>query len=137
MALTDKKIANTYKDILTLNNSNNGVEATGTTIQDGNGTNTALTLGTRNSKFQPASDHTSTFLVENTAGDDILGVDTSNKKVLVNETQSIANTQYLRFGAKDIDVDNGTHIGVPLAGIQGTVPNSNKTFGTSADPSVP
>lgn len=134
MALTDKKIANTYKDILTLNNSNNGVEATGTTIQDGNGTNTALTLGTRNSKFQPASDHTSTFLVENTAGDDILGVDTSNKKVLVNETQSIANTQYLRFGAKDIDVDNGTHIGVPIAGMGA---NAAVTFGTGTDPGTP
>ena len=138
MALTDKTVASTYKDLLTLNNSNSGVASGGTTIQDGNGTNTALTLGTRNSKFQPASDHTSTFLVENAAGDDILKVDTSNKLVKVNQTQVAANTQYLRFFVHDLDVDNGTHYGVPLDGKYGTNPHPNTevTFGTSTDPSA-
>jgi hypothetical protein len=134
MALTDKTVASTYKDLLTLNNSNSGATSAGTTIQDGNGTNTALTLGTRNSTFRPATDHTAILSVENAAGDDILRVDTSNKLVKVNETQSIANTQYLRFGYNDIDVDSGTHIGVP---IMGAITNANVTFGTSTDPSAP
>ena len=135
MALTGKEHKETYKDLLTLNNSNNGVAASGTTVQDGDGGSTMLTLGTRNSKIKPTlSDHTSTFLVENIAGDDILKVDTTNKLVKVNETQQVANTQYLRFGAKDIDVDSGTHIGVPIAGMGA---NAVVTFGTSANPAVP
>ena len=134
MALTNKTIANTYKDLLTLNNSNSGVAAAGTLVQDGNGSDTSLTLGTRNSKFKPTVDHTFTFLVENTSGDDILRVDTTNKVVRVNETQAVANTQYLRFSANDIDVDNGTHIGVPVAG---QVANAAVTFGTGTNPSAP
>ena len=134
MALTDKTIATTYKDLLTLNNSNSGVTASGTTIQDGNGTNTALTLGTRNSKFQPNSDHTQVFVVDNAAGDNLLTVDTTNKLVKVNETQLAANTQYLRFSANDIDVDSGTHIGVPVSG---QTANAVVTFGTGTNPAVP
>ena len=37
MALTDKTIAGTYKDLLDLDNSNNGVSSTGTTVKDGLG----------------------------------------------------------------------------------------------------
>ena len=133
MALTDKTIASTYKDLLTLNNSNNGAIGAGTKVQDGNGQNTALTLGTRNSKFKPVSDHTSIFSVENAAGDDILRVDTANKLVKVNETQLVANTQYLRFGGQSIDVNNGTHRGVPLMGGN---PVSGVNFGTSTDPAA-
>ena len=49
MSLSGKTPAQTYKDLLTLNNSNNGVEATSTVVKDGNWTSTALNLGTRNS----------------------------------------------------------------------------------------
>lgn len=134
MALTDKTIASTYKDLLTLNNSNNGVAAAGTKIQDGNGTNTALTLGSRNSKFQPVSDHTSIFLVENAAGDDILRVDTTNKLVKVNETQLVANTQYLRFFGHDINVAAGYH---QLVALGGHAPNTEKTLNNGTNPVVP
>ena len=134
MAFTGKKHSETYKDILNFGNSNSGVTGAGTVIQDGNGTSTALTLGTRNSKFQPNSDHTQVFVVDNAAGDNLLTVDSTNKIVKVNETQLVANTQYLRFSANDIDVDSGTHIGVPVAG---QVANTAVTFGTSANPSTP
>ena len=76
----------------------------------------------------------STFQVEDIDNNDILAVNASDKLVKVNETQSIANTQYLRFGAKDIDVDSGTHIGVPIAGMGA---NAVVTFGTGTDPSAP
>lgn len=133
MSLSGKTPAQTYKDLLTLNNSNNGVEATSTVVKDGNGTSTALNLGTRNSKFKPLSDHTSTFIVENAAGDDILRVDSSNKVVKVNETQTIANTQYLRFVGHDIDVAGGYHQLISL----NNTPNVAKTLGNSANPAVP
>ena len=134
MSLTSKTIANTYKDLLTLNNSNSGIASAGTVVQDGNGTNTALTLGSRNSSFKPNTDHTNVLVVESSAGNDILKVDTANKIVKVNETQSIANTQYLRFSANDIDVDSGTHIGVPVSG---QTANAVVTFGTGTNPAVP
>ena len=132
--LTDKTVANTHKDLLHLNNSNSGVDTSGTTIQDGDGANTMLTLGTRLTKIQPTvAPHVTSFAVNTVAGANILSVDTLNNLVKVNETQSIANTQYLRFSANDIDVDSGTHIGVPVAGQEA---NAVVTFGTGTDPAV-
>ena len=132
--LTDKTVANTHKDLLHLNNSNSGVDTSGTTIQDGDGANTMLTLGTRLTKIQPTvAPHVTSFAVNTVAGANILSVDTLNNLVKVNETQSIANTQYFRFSANDIDVDSGTHIGVPVAGQEA---NAVVTFGTGTDPAV-
>ena len=42
--LTGKTIANTYKDLLQVSNNNSGVDATLRTIQDGEGTNSALQI---------------------------------------------------------------------------------------------
>ena len=42
--LTGKKIANTYKDLLQISNSNAGVDGTLRTVEDGEGTNTPLQL---------------------------------------------------------------------------------------------
>ena len=136
MALTDKTIANTYKDLLHLNNSNSGATANGTVVQDGNGTNTGLTLGTDKTKFTPGTDSTTTMLVSNAAGSNIFNVDSTNSVVKAGATLSNVNTQYLRFFVHDLNVDNGTHIGVPFyAG--GTIPNSAVTFGTGINPSAP
>ena len=135
MSLTDKTIANSYKDLLQLDNSNNGIGVAGTLVKDGEGNSTMLTLGQRNTTIQPVtSNHSQTFKVEKTSGDNILTVDTANSLVKVNETQTTANTQYLRFGYNDIDVDNGTHIGVP---IMGAITNAAVTFGTATDPAAP
>ena len=134
MALTDKTIANTYKDLLHLNNSNSGATANGTVVQDGNGTNTGLTLGTDKTKFTPGTDSTTTMLVSNAAGSNIFNVDSTNSVVKAGSTLSNVTTQYLRFSANDINVDSGTHIGVPVAG---QVSNAAVTFGTGINPSAP
>ena len=134
MALTDKTIAATYKDLLHLNNSNSGATANGTVVQDGEGTNTGLTLGTDKTKFTPGTDSTTTMLVSNAAGTNIFNIDSTNSAVKAGSTLSNINTQYLRFSANDIDVDNGTHIGVPVAG---QVANAAVTFGTGINPSAP
>ena len=134
MALTDKTIAGTYKDLLHLNNSNSGATANGTVVQDGNGTNTGLTLGTGKVKFTPSADSTTAMLVQNAGGTNIFNVDSTNNVVKSGATLSNVTTQYLRFSANDIDVDNGTHIGVPVAG---QVANAAVTFGTGTDPSAP
>ena len=134
MALTDKTIAGTYKDLLHLNNSNSGATANGTVVQDANGTNTGLTLGTGKVKFTPSADSTTAMLVQNAGGTNIFNVDSTNNVVKSGATLSNVTTQYLRFSANDIDVDNGTHIGVPVAG---QVANAAVTFGTGTDPSAP
>ena len=134
MALTDKTIAGTYKDLLHLNNSNSGATANGTVVQDGNGTNTGLTLGTGKVKFTPSADSTTAMLVQNAGGTNIFNVDSTNNVVKSGATLSNVTTQYLRFSANDIDVDNGTHIGVPVAG---QVATAAVTFGTGTDPSAP
>ena len=134
MALTDKTKAGTYKDLLHLNNSNSGATANGTVVQDGNGTNTGLTLGTGKVKFTPSADSTTAMLVQNAGGTNIFNVDSTNNVVKSGATLSNVTTQYLRFSANDIDVDNGTHIGVPVAG---QVANAAVTFGTGTDTSAP
>ena len=133
-SFVDKKTSEVYKDLIHLNNSNSGLDPGGTIVQDGNGTDSILKLGTTHAILKPSSNHSASFLVEDSSGNDVLRTDTTNKLVKVNETQSIANTQYLRFGAKDINVDSGTHIGVPIAGMGA---NAAVTFGTGADPTTP
>tara|TARA_R100001463_G_C3532008_1_gene221731 strand:- start:246 stop:1010 length:765 start_codon:yes stop_codon:yes gene_type:complete len=134
MALTDKTIASTYKDLLTLNNSNSGMASNGTVIQDGNGTDTGIKLGQKSLQFTPAVNTSSTMVVKNAGGTKIFNVDGSENAVKAGATLSNVNTQYLRFGSKDIDVDSGTHIGVPIAGMGA---NAVVTFGTGANPSAP
>ena len=132
MSLTDKTLLSTYKDILQLDNSNNGVGVHGNLVKDGEGNSSMLTLGQRNSTIKPVStNHAQSFRVQNLSGSNILNVDTSNSLVKVNETQTTANTQYLRFISKSIDVDNGTHIAVP---INPNPSGSAVTFGTGVNP---
>ena len=135
MSLSNKTIAGSYKDLLHLNNNGSGVSATNThVIKDGNGTNTSLQVGKRGTLIKGHVDTVSTFQVANTPNDSVLKVDTSSKLVRVNETQAVANTQYLRFAQKSIDVDSSTHIGVSLSG---NPSGSAVTFGTSANPAAP
>ena len=135
MSLTDKTIANSYKDLLQFDNSNNGVGGAGTLVKDGEGNSTMLTLGQRNTTIKPTvHNHSRTFRVSNSSGDNILAVDTIDSVVKVNETQTAANTQYLRFVAKGIDIDNGTHIGVPVSPEPA---GAVVTFGTATDPAAP
>ena len=133
MALTDKTIASTYKDILQLDNTNDGFDAV-LGVKDGAGVESSLKLGISNAYVMPSANSTSTLKVTDVGTNPLLVVDGTNKKVKVNETQSYANTQYLRFSANDIDVDSGTHIGVPVSG---QTANAVVTFGTSANPAVP
>ena len=80
---TGKTYASYYKNDLTINQSSNtGVDSTVRTIQDGDGNNTALSLGTRNVSITNSThDTTTAFTVTNKDSSNILTVDTSNSKV--------------------------------------------------------
>ena len=137
MSLTNKTVASSYKDLLQVENSNNGFNAT-KTIKDGAGVSSCVGLGTNQLLVAPASNSANNFQVADALGNPLLRVNGTSQVVDAGTTLSKVNTQYLRFFGHDIDVNNGTHYGVPLAcGIQGTTPNAEVTFGTSADPSTP
>ncbi len=143
MALTDKTISGTYKDLLNVDNNGSGLPVDGTVMQikDGKGATTSLQVSKDRAYVIPTTDRNDTLKVENSSGDDLLIVDTSNKKVKVNETQSYANTQYLSFKCIDLNVSTGTHLAIPLAGHSpagvGGMPAGAWTLGTSTDPSAP
>tara|TARA_R100000781_G_scaffold113196_1_gene81261 strand:+ start:1746 stop:2507 length:762 start_codon:yes stop_codon:yes gene_type:complete len=133
MSLTNKTVANTYKDLLHLDNSNSGITAAGKTVKDGDGTSSCLALGTNKITVRPSANSTSTVVIQNQSGDALLKVDGTNSLVSANVTQKSINTQYLRFIAKSIDIDSGTHIGVSI----NPDVSGNITFGNSADPAAP
>lgn len=141
MALTDKTIAGTYKDLLDLDNSNNGVSSTGTTVKDGLGNETMLQLGQTRTKFVPTSNSESNFIIEDSASARFFCADGTNKQIKVGTTQSIANTQYLSFKCIELNVSAGTHLAIPLAGYgpgsPGGMPTAAWTLGTAANPVAP
>ena len=142
MALTNKTIASTYGDILQADNSGSGRTANGTTIKDGLGQSTALTLGQNKLHVKPSSDQTDAVVIETSGGTDLLTVDTTNSAVKLGTTQSYANTQIQRFTALDIQPTADTHHGMFVDGAMylsvtpitlgtGTDPATTYTLGTS------
>ena len=135
MALTNKTIASTYGDILQADNSGSGRTANGTTIKDGLGQSTALTLGGDKVKITPSSDSTTALTVETAGGTDLLVVDTSNSAVKVGSTQSYANTQIQRFTCHDLQPTAGTHHSMFVDGAWAAGVTA-LTFGTGTDPAT-
>tara|TARA_Y100000593_G_scaffold82021_1_gene153803 strand:- start:3488 stop:4285 length:798 start_codon:yes stop_codon:yes gene_type:complete len=134
---TNNSFANFYKRIFQIDQStNSGIDGTTRTVQTGDGANTALKLSTREVQVYPSTNNASAFTVTNSTGDVILKGDALNKKVLVNEGQVAANTQYVYFGANYPDVSNfaaNTHYPIPfvMGGMSGT---NDVDFGTGTDP---
>ena len=135
MALTNKTIASTYGDILQADNGGSGRTANGTSIKDGLGQSTALTLGQNKLHVKPSSDQTDAVLVETSGGTDLLTVDTTNSAVKLGTTQSYANTQIQRFGVYDLQPTADTHHAMfsdaTLTSVSGTI-----DFGTGTDPAT-
>ena len=118
-----------YKRIFQVSQtSNTGVDATTRQIETGDGTNTSLSLSDDVLQVKPNSDNTTgTMLVKNSGNNNILAVDTTNSKVLVNSGQVSATTQYAYFSIDYSSVGNlgtgwaaDTHYGVPFNGGHGT-----------------
>ena len=141
-SLTNKTIANSYKDLLQVGNNGNGIASTQIhTVKDGDGGDSSLQLGKRGTIVKPTVDTVSTFIVQDSGGNSILTARSNDSQVLAGSTQSFVNSQYLRFFGHDIDVDNGTHFGVPIVGFytsgSAEVPNTELTFGTGTNPGEP
>ena len=146
MSLTNKTIASTYKDIISIDNSNAGFDTNVDQIRSGNGNGSALYLSTNNFKVQPTADSTTNSVIYDKDGNILFQVDSTNDavKALGNHV----NTQYAYFGVSSADtifagMSANTHTAVPfnsngLSGAlvtlgTGTNPDTSLTVSTTAD----
>jgi len=85
MSLTGKTKAGSYKDLLQINNSNSGVDATTRNIVDGEGTGSALFLSDDQVAVTPQdADGVAIFKVTDKDANTLLAVDSSNDVVKAN-----------------------------------------------------
>jgi hypothetical protein len=137
MSLSGKTLANTYKDILQIDNSNNGVQAAAKTIKDGQGTSSSLSIGQRATNVQPTVNTTSTFKVEDVSGTDLLVVDSTNSKV--SALGNYVNTQYAYFSVgntQSASFADDTHQAIPFASAMYGNVSYPPAFGTGTDPAT-
>ena len=138
MSLTGKSPSETYKDILYVNNSNNGVDSATRGIRSGNGSSTAMAISDRALLVKGSTDNTTAFQVRNAGGDTKLLVDTTNDYVKANGIH--VNTQYAYFGANYIDISTfvaNTHYPISFSGSNGgSTLVTDVDFGTGTDPNT-
>ena len=137
MSLTNKTPAETYKDILTIENNNSGVNGTNRIIKTGNGNESSLRISDRALLVKSTTDNTKAFDVQNSGGTTKFLVDTTNSYVKANGV--FVNTQYAYFGVEAGQMSGialGTHYALPF---QNTVISSGQNdvdFGTGTDPAT-
>ena len=136
MALTNTTIASTFKDILVIENSNNGFDTNIDQVKSGNGNGSAIHLSDRNLKVQPIADTTQTFRVNDKDNNALFFVDATNDAVYALNTH--VNTQYAYFGINYRDNANylaNTHYPIPFSSSSGGAGSTNDVdFGTGTDP---
>ena len=146
MSLTGKTIANSYKDLLQVDNSNSGVDTTIRNVKDGEGTASALSISDDVVTITPQTDNTTgTFIVADQGTSNILlSVDSTNGAVKGPNAKYI-NTQYQYFSIARPITSAGQHQSMPIgantgtrAGADlGTGTNPATTYDLSADTSYP
>ena len=139
-SLSNTAFANYFKRFLQFGHSgNNGTPTATTNIEAGDGVATSLSLSDDVLQVKPVNDNTTgTMLVKNQGGDNILAVDSTNKKVLVNEGQIAANTQYAVFGANYADFSTPIadyHMAIPFV-MGGASATNDVPFGNGTDPAT-
>ena len=135
-SLAGKSPANTYKSLLKVADETNGVSATASQIQDGEGTNTCLYISDDGLLVRPENDNTtSTLFVRGVTGATVLAADTSNNVVKIGSTQTPANSQILEFHARGlVPASAGTHYFVPRPDSHYGLSNIETALGTGTDP---
>ena len=134
-SLAGKSPSNTFKSLLKVADETNGVSASTSQIEDGEGTSTCVSISDDRFLIQPQDDDTTTTLqVSNKSGNNILAVDTTNDCVKVNATQTYANTQLLEFTAYRIVPTAGRHYFVPCGGNSFVSHLVEKDNGAGTDP---
>ena len=135
-SLAGKSPANTYKSLLKVADETSGITSSASNIEDGEGTASCTSIGTRSLKVTPTANTTTTFEVENASGTNILTVDTTNSCVKTGTAQTYANTQILDFSAYRLVPVAGTHYFVPCSSGAFTSPLAELANGTGTDPAT-
>ena len=133
MSLTNKTISSTYKDVISIDNSNAGFDTNIDQIRSGNGNGSALYLSTNNFKVQPTADSTTNSVIYDKDGNILFQVDSTNDavKALGNHV----NTQYAYFGINSTDSSSfiaDKHFAIPYNSLAA---QSYISTGTGTDPS--
>ena len=136
-SLAGKSPANTYKSLLKVADESDGITSSASNIEDGEGTASCTSIGTRSLKVTPAGNTTTTFEVEDAGGSNILTVDTTNTCVKVGSTQTYANSQLLEFSSYRLVPVAGTHYFVPCSGNSfQSLAMAELSNGTGTDPAT-
>ena len=137
MSLAEKTLANSYVDLLQMNNSNNGIDSTTRNVKDGEGTGSSLWLGDDATLVQPQNDDaTNTFYVKDSGGTTLFNVNASTSEV--SAVGNTLNTQYATFGVAIADSSSftvNTHTALPFQ-LGGGNPIYPPLFGTGTDPAT-
>ena len=149
MSLTGKTKASSYKDILQMNNSNNGVDTTVRTVADGEGTSSALYLSDDQIVIKPNNDDTTGVVkIQDKDGNTLFGVDSTNDLVRAGAGTHIVNTNIQQFGlssylALPSSSDTWTALSNPTHRLQtavtagtGGTPDTSVTVSSTADDMV-
>ena len=135
MSFTGKSPAETYKDILQIDNSNSGADSTARTIKTGDGTSSAISLSDRHLKVKSNTNNTTALDVLNASDASKFSVDTTNNQVKA--LGHHVNTQYAYFGiGSDAQalLSANTHYGIPFFGMVNKISMWDVDFGTGTDP---
>ena len=112
-SLSDRTFASYFKNLLTFNQSANaGVTSSTVSVQDGKGSNSAISLSDDQLLVKPQSDDTTSAVdCQTSGGNSILKVDTTNKRVLCGSSQVNALTMYKTFVTTQFSPDGaGSHM---------------------------
>ena len=102
MSLTNKTIANTYKDLLEVDNGNNGITTTTKTIKSGDGTSSCVSISDDQIAVRPQNDNTSDILsVKQLGGTTLFKVDGTN--TAVKALEQYVNTNVQKFGLGSVN----------------------------------
>ena len=137
MSLTGKSPADTYKDLLYVDNNNSGADSTVRSVKTGNGSATGLELSTRHLRFSPDADTTTTLTVRDVDDNVKLNVDTTNDQVKA--LGHHVNTQYAYFGigaGTSANYSGNTHIGILYQNMNVASTADNFELGTGTDPAT-
>tara|TARA_R110002020_G_scaffold149280_1_gene325531 strand:+ start:1079 stop:1870 length:792 start_codon:yes stop_codon:yes gene_type:complete len=129
MSFTGKQKKDTYKDILQVANSNNGISTSITNVKTGEGSSSSLSVSDRALQVKSLTNNTAAFDVKNASGTSKLLVDTTNSIVKANGIH--VNTMYKEFGVFDFSPTAGYHY--PLVSNNMMFSDSGADFDSFAD----
>ena len=108
MAFSGKTVANTFKDLLQIDNSNAGISTSLRVVKDGAGNQASLYISDDQIKIQPERDDTTSLLeINDKDGDQMLLVDSTNDAI--KSFGHHLNTKYKEFGLFDFSPTAGYH----------------------------